>query len=74
MPPQAPPNEGEAASPPAFYSLTPAPSPNGEGSEQQCLKTKRAFLRIEWGVSSHRREAFFVLKKRPLHLHPRYSS
>ena len=59
MPPQAPPKEGEAASPPAFYSLTPAPSPNGEGSEQQCLKTKRAFPWCEGSLSSMRRNAPF---------------
>ncbi|EID32454.1 hypothetical protein HMPREF9969_1532 [Prevotella sp. oral taxon 306 str. F0472] len=35
---------GEEASPPTIYSLTPNPSPNGEGREYYCLQIKRAFL------------------------------
>ena len=55
QPPQAPPKEGmcslkrfflskRSLSPNPIYSLTPNPSPNGEGSENYCLQMKRAFL------------------------------
>ena len=33
---------GEEAEPPSNYSLTPAPSPNGEGSEYCCLQVKES--------------------------------
>ena len=34
------------------YSLTPAPSPNGEGSEYYCLQIKGAFRWCEERLSS----------------------
>ncbi|EID33976.1 hypothetical protein HMPREF9969_1641 [Prevotella sp. oral taxon 306 str. F0472] len=38
-------------------SLTPNPSPNGEGSEYYCLQTKRVFLRCKERLSSMQRNA-----------------
>jgi len=35
------------ASPPSIYSLTPNPSPNGEGREYYSLQMKGAFLRCK---------------------------
>ena len=35
-----------------IYSLSPAPSPNGEGSEDDCLQIKRASCQIEERLSS----------------------
>ena len=35
------------ASPQPIYSLSPNPSPNGEGSENHCLQMKGAFLRCK---------------------------
>ena len=35
-------NMGEEASPPTTTSLTPNPSPNGEGSENHCLQIKES--------------------------------
>ena len=35
-------NMGEEASPPTTTSLTPAPSPNGEGSKNHCLQIKKS--------------------------------
>ena len=37
-------NMGEEGSPPTTTSLTPDPSPNGEGSKNYCLQTKGASL------------------------------
>ena len=37
-------NMGEEASPLTTHSLSPNPSPNGEGSENYCLQIKGAFL------------------------------
>ena len=53
QPPQAPPKEGmcspkrfflskRSLSPNPNYSLTPDPSPNGEGSENHCLQIKES--------------------------------
>ena len=48
---------------PIIYSLSPSPSPNGEGSENHCLQTKGAFLHIEERLSWIGRKALLHLRR-----------
>ena len=45
-------NMGEEGSPLTNHSLSPNPSPNGEGREYYCLQMKGASLQIEERLSS----------------------
>ncbi|EEX18951.1 hypothetical protein HMPREF0973_01126 [Prevotella veroralis F0319] len=46
-----------------IYCLSPAPSPNGEGSERYHLLTKRASLHIEETPFSHQRNALLDMRR-----------
>ena len=48
---------------PIIYSLSPSPSPNGEGSEDYYLQIKRAFLHIEERLSWIERKALLHLRR-----------